>query len=934
MTPQRHEQVKSLFLAVCDLSEADRSKALDESCRNDPELRKEVESLLRHHRPETIIEQPASPGLMPLLGPEVPAGDQTSLVTPSIAAEVQPRFVVGTIIAQRYRVAGLLGRGGMGEVYRAEDLTLRRTVALKFLARGRAEDPSWLARFHNEVRLSLTITHPNICRVYDIGQADGEVFISMEYIDGENLASLLRRIGRLPQQKAVQIIRQICFGLAAAHRRGILHRDLKPENIMLDNRGDVRITDFGIAVLTEPGTQGAVLIGTPAYMAPELLLGGPATVASDIFGLGALMYEVVTGAKAFDAEAVLRGGQRPEVVAPSKLAEDVDPAIEDLILQCLRTDPRERPASVDQVLLSIPGTDPLAAALAAGELPAPELVAGARTRTAHPALAVAMAIGAVLGLAAIVALANRTFLLAQAGLARAPAVLEDKAEQVVQRLQGLDVVSGRSEGFFVDPIGLEWTCAHAGRGRPWNQILLEQQNTPLYFEYQVGGVTYYPRGPMQRPRAGRQPQLGLPSGLTTVRLDPQGRLLLYSRVLERPLAGTLAPRTPDWAAAFELAGLRIETFQTRKPFRQPPLFGDVNVAWQGPRPAGAGEPITVEGAAVDDQVVFFTITQEWDQPSQQKEVAQAVAGTQMIARGRYVLIFLSMMGGLLLAWRNLRLGRGDRRGAWRLATFTFLLALAHGLVKSRHAFDPIAEIDLFLAGLQYAVFGSFVIWCCYIALEPYVRQLWPQSIISWSRLLIGRVRDPLIGADILAGILVGVGIVLLQQASVLVRPWRELARSLPILPRFAYELGELTGTRFEFQTLIISLLAALWIGFVFLLVMLLLRVMLRVSWLAGLAFLVVATGLSAVVFETTTSFPWITHAIIAAGMGVTLVRVGLLPAIVGLLVTFLLTGVPMTSDFRAWYSGSAIFAMLTILILLGCGLYVSFPVAARSRSGG
>ncbi len=924
--------MKSLFLAVCELNEAERSRSLDEACKNDPELRKEVESLLRHHRPETIIENPLSPGCGPSPASQAPADQQTSAETPSIAVEAQPRLVVGTVIAGRYRIAGLLGRGGMGEVYRADDLKLRRAVALKFLAQSRAGDPAWLARFHNEVRLSLTITHPNICRVYDIGEAEGEVFISMEYIDGENLASLLRRIGRLPREKAVQIVRQTCFGLAAAHRHGILHRDLKPENIMLDNRGDVRITDFGIAVLAEPGSQEAVLIGTPPYMAPELLVGSPATVASDVFGLGALMYELATGRKAFDAEAVLRREERPEVVLPSKLVEDIDPALEQLIVQCLRTDPHERPSSVNQVLLSIPGTDPLAAALAAGELPAPELVAGARTRSGHPARAITMAVCAVLGLAAIVALSNRTFFLPQAGMTRAPAVLKDKAEQVIQRLQGVQDVAGRSEGFFVDPIGLEWTCAHAGRGRQWSETLSNQQNSPLYFEYQLGGDTRYPRGPLQRSGLRRQAQPDPPSGLTTVRLDPRGRLLSYSRVLARPLAETPARRTPDWAAAFGLAGLRMEDFQAKQPFRQPPLFGDVNLAWQGPRPANAGEPITVEGAAVDDQIVFFAVVQEWDQPSRQDEVARAVAGTQTIARGRYVLYFLAIMAGFLLAWRNLRLGRGDRRGAWRLAAFAFFLALAHGVLRARHAPNLLAEIELFLTGLQYAVFASFIIWCCYIALEPYVRRWWPQSIISWSRLLIGRVRDPLVGADILAGVLVGVGIVLLQQASVLLRPWRELSPLLPILPRFSYDLGELAGSRFELETLVISLLAALWIGFVFLLLMLLLRMVLRISWLAGLAFLVVATGLSALVFETTTSIAWIAHAIVAAAMGVTLVRVGLLPAMVGLLVTFLLTGVPMTFDFRAWYSGSAIFGLLVILVLLGLGLCLSSQTAARRQA--
>ena len=161
------------------------------------------------------------------------------------------RFAPGDLVAERYRIVGLLGRGGMGEVYRADDLRLGQPVALKFLPATLARDPMQLARFHAEVRLARQVSHPNVCRVYDIGEADGRHFLSMEYVDGEDLASLLRRIGRLPQDKAVEIARQLCAGLAAAHERGVLHRDLKPANVMLDGRGQVRITDFGLAALAD-----------------------------------------------------------------------------------------------------------------------------------------------------------------------------------------------------------------------------------------------------------------------------------------------------------------------------------------------------------------------------------------------------------------------------------------------------------------------------------------------------------------------------------------------------------------------------------------------------------------------------------------------------------------------------------------------------------
>ncbi len=135
----------------------------------------------------------------------------------------------------------------MGEVYRADDLTLDQPVALKFLPGGVAHDDSRLAQFHNELRIARQVSHKNVCRLYDLGEADGRRFLTMEYVDGEDLASLLRRIGRIPQDKALELARQLCAGVAAAHERGVLHRDLKPANVMIDGDGDVRITDFGIA---------------------------------------------------------------------------------------------------------------------------------------------------------------------------------------------------------------------------------------------------------------------------------------------------------------------------------------------------------------------------------------------------------------------------------------------------------------------------------------------------------------------------------------------------------------------------------------------------------------------------------------------------------------------------------------------------------------
>src|SRR5262249_34265458 len=180
--------------------------------------------------------------------------------------------------------------------------------------------------------------HPAVCRVYDVSDADGQPFLTMEYVDGEDLASLLRRIGRLPADKAVDIARQLCAGLAAAHERGVLHRDLKPDNVMLDGRGKVRITDFGLAGLAQGIAGEDVRSGTPAYMSPEQLAGREVTVASDLYALGLVLYELFTGRKAFEGKTLaelIRKHTETTPASPSTLVHEIDPAVERVILRCL-----------------------------------------------------------------------------------------------------------------------------------------------------------------------------------------------------------------------------------------------------------------------------------------------------------------------------------------------------------------------------------------------------------------------------------------------------------------------------------------------------------------------------------------------------------------------------------------------------------------------
>ena len=377
-----------------------------------------------------------------VVGPRPPAHD-----------ELPP----GTLLAERYRILGLVGRGGMGEVYRAEDLRLGQNVALKFLPPAVAEDPQRLAQFHHEVRIARQVSHRNVCRVYDIGEDHGRVFLTMELIDGEDLAGLLKRVGRFPEERATEIARQICAGLAAAHDCGVLHRDLKPANIMLDADGRVRITDFGLAGLA--GSFTDIRSGTPAYMAPEQLAGKDVTERSDIFSLGLVLFEIYTGKRAFEATTIaeLLRMHDDGVQVSRSAGRELDPAVERVIQRCLSRDATERPASAIAVSAALPGGDPLAAALAAGETPSPAMVAAAGRMDAVP-LRIGLGVMAVIlvGLAVLVGLRGRGVFHRYVPAELSGPVLEYRARQAIARLGYPETPADAFGAFYVDGDYLAW----------------------------------------------------------------------------------------------------------------------------------------------------------------------------------------------------------------------------------------------------------------------------------------------------------------------------------------------------------------------------------------------------------------------------------------------------------------------------------------------
>ncbi len=380
------------------------------------------------------------PTAMQVTGPDRLTSGTKSLTTEGDARsagridgdEAEPRFPPGTILLGRYRIVSMLGKGGMGEVYRADDLRLRQQVALKFLPRDLVGDIDRLARLHQEVRIARQVSHPRVCRVHDIAEVAGEAFLTMEFIDGEDLGVLLKRIGRLPEDKGVEIARQLCEGLAAVHEKGIVHRDLKPRNIMIDGRGQVRLTDFGLAYFGDRRSLGEFYSGTPAYMAPEQLAGEAPTVRSDLFSLGLVLYEVFTGRRAFHArskEDLARLYEEHRPAFACDLVPGLDPRVGKVIRQCLQIEPSKRPPSAQSVAADLPRQDPLATALAEGRTPSPEAVANAQAEgSLTPPVATALLVAVVLGVVLVAFVAGQATICGLSRLKLSPESLAARAD--------------------------------------------------------------------------------------------------------------------------------------------------------------------------------------------------------------------------------------------------------------------------------------------------------------------------------------------------------------------------------------------------------------------------------------------------------------------------------------------------------------------------
>jgi hypothetical protein len=844
---------------------------------------------------------------------------RTSSPSSSGGLSSEGRFLPGALLAERYRIVALLGKGGMGEVYRADDLTLGQQVALKFLPEAAAGDEEALARFRSEVRIARKVSHPNVCRVYDVGQAEGQTFISMEYVDGEDLASLLRRIGRLPGDKALEIARQLCAGLAAAHREGVLHRDLKTANVMLDGRGRAVMTDFGLAGLADQIHGLDVRSGTPAYMAPEQLDGKEVTVKSDIYSLGLVLYEIFAGKPAFAGGSLvelLRTRRESTLSSPATWVKDLDPTVERVILRCLEQDPGDRPSSAMAVAAALPGGDPLAAALAAGETPSPQMVAAAGETSGLTPRAALLSLAAVLvGMALFVFLGLRESGLERMHLENPPDVLAQEAREIINKLGYSAKAVDHAAGFSYDTEMLDFVVK-AERPHPgWEKILAGRPSLLTYWYRQSprpmvpGGFQSSEMTPSVLTFDDPPPIL---SGMVNLRLDPQGHLVYWQAIPPELEDEAPASGPADWPALFTAAGLDPAQFQPAEPSWVSLAAFDARAAWTGTWP-GSTHPLRIEAATWHGKPVFFSLIGPWSRPGrmQPMDLSPGQKASQAIS---VVLFLLVLIVAVLFAQRNRRKGKGDLRGAFRLASAVFVIEIALWLF-SRHSAPPAQTLGQFVRTAGTALFAAGLIWVLYLALEPYVRRHWPQTIISWSRLLTGRLRDPLVGRDLLTGVMLGTAWALMFSIGYFFQ-MRAGAR-----PQFGLTDYLLTGRDalgVWVGNLANSILGALFFFFV----LFLLRVVLRNKALAAIVFVAIFTAANTLVSE----YPWIAlpvWLVIYAIAAIAVVRFGLIVLATAVFAANVLDNLPVTLDFSAWYAGTSLAVLLSFVAIAVWGFYTS-----------
>ena len=812
------------------------------------------------------------------------------------AAEIEPerplsefgplgdaRFAPGRIFASRYRIVSLLGRGGMGEVYRAEDLKLGQPVALKLMAFQSPRRRDDFQRFAAEVRLARQIAHPNVCRVYDLGEAEGWHYLSMEYVDGETLASLVRRIGPLPPDKVLDFARQLFAGVAAAHDRGVLHRDLKPSNVMVDGRGRIRIMDFGLAISADDVPRDRA--GTPAYMAPEQLTGDRVTERTDLYALGLILYELYAGRALFAGQTFY---QRLRPTRPGQLsagAPGVDPRVAPLVCACLEEDPVARPTSAAAVAAMLPGGDPLTAAVAERRIVTPEMLAAAAKTGALP-LPIAWLLFSIATIGAIVVTSRaEALLLPHSGLPKPPAVLVERCQELLAH------TGHKSEAADSD----FWFAPSADR-------------TVLYFVYRQSPRPLVARN-LFRVIGETDPPPTVP-GMALVKTDAFGRLVSLARIGE-PAKRSDDDRGVSWSVLFSDAGLDERQFVAVASPIVPLVAHDTVRAWEHVSDA---QPLRVTAATLGGEPVLFEVA-DANSTSMRDRTALTTGRPTFAEQMLWLLITSAFIGMAIMARRNLRAGEGDRSSARKIGLFVACGGTLSALLRAHHVPLAVEEMALLLGVAGWSLVWAGFSWLAYISFEPYVRGLWPRTLISWTRLLAGRLRDPLVGRDVLIGTLIGI-----MLTGMLIVRFTSAPTSVPE-PFAEPAIESLVSGRLRGWSLLFGVLNGLQFALAALFFVVLIRMVVRKGWVAVVILSVIAAPVAPGGVASLGGLVW---AIGTAAIAVTTVmRVGLLGGALAIICLYLFTASALTLNPQSWYFGSSLAVLAVVIALAAYGFIVS-----------
>ena len=828
-----------------------------------------------------------------------------------MAPHSQPgRFTPGAMLAGRFRVVALLGKGGMGEVYRAEDTRLGQQVALKFLPQFVFADAARLDRLYREVRLGRQVSHPNVCRLYDVMEWEGHHFISMEYIDGEDLASLLRRIGALPHQKAIDIARDLAAGLSAAHAIGIIHRDLKPANVMIDGRGTARITDFGLAGLADDPHRRNEISGTPAYMAPEQLAGQEVTARTDLYALGLIYYEMFSGKRLFEARTVMEILAQHESGRSQTLSREtknLDPAVQRIIQRCLEEKAEARPSSVHAVMASLPGGDPLQAAVDAGETPSPEMVAAAgETGELRPAIAWGLLISVLLLILINAGLSQRTMLYGRVELPKQADVLAESARSIL-------VMAGYDRPPIDRAFYLGWNNDYFERGSTPQSDLNHVRPSPAVFYYRESPRELFALG-WERRVSAIDPPMTL-AGEASVELDAAGRLIRFVVV---PSEMDSSPRqgvAVDWSRFLNATGIDRSSLRKVESNWVAPVDVEEKAAWEG-RFAGQPEVVVrIEAGSRHGKPIWLAVIPPW-----KKADRETFAGSPVYWKTADIIfpfvLALTVATAVFLARRNLHRSRGDRRGALRLALFVSCLFFAMRVLRADHVWAVTNESELVIQLFAEAVASGLVVWLVYIALEPYFRRRWPGLLIGWTRLLSGRFRDPMVGRDLLAGAVVGAAGCALLKLAILVPGWLGSPPAPPVRTFFT----ALASLRHLAYLVLASthdgVLTALLGAFLFLLFQIVFRRTLVACLLLVPSYMVIASGIAE-------PFSIAFNVVTCTAIVLLFRRFGVLAVAGAFAFLKILASAPLTLDTSVWYLDHSILVMLFLSAVVTAGFWIS-----------